>query len=445
MNQKPHKQLLVFSLIVMALASWGGAHPAMAAAAQPPATGMPAAYDTQQANLTKPPAAPLPGSNLTSTPLPLAKPAAQMLVPKPPKVSARNYILLDAHTSTILATKQAEARVAPASLTKMMTMYLVSSALQQGRIHLQDAVHISEKAWHASGSRMFVKVGSSVPVEQLVQGIVVESGNDATVAMAEFVAGSESAFVDLMNQTAAQLGLHNTHYMNATGMPMPGHYTTAADTAKLAQALVTHFPEYYHWYGQKWFRYNKIKQPNRNRLLWRDPRVDGIKTGHTEDAGFCLVASAQERDMRLIAVIMGTPTDTARSEDSEALLTYGFHFYETHKLYAAHTPMTLARVWQSQQKQVALGLDAPLYITLPAGQYTHLQAQMSLPKKITAPVKAGQPIGSLVVTLHNKPLLTRPMVALSDAPLGGFFTRVVDRIRGLFYYARKESLIHDPA
>ncbi len=354
--------------------------------------------------------------------------AMPTITPTAPVLAAKGYVLMDATSGKILAAQNAEQRMPPASLTKMMTSYLVSEAIRQGHIKMDDRVRISEKAWRMGGSKMFVKVGDSVPVQELMQGIIVDSGNDACVAMAEHVAGSEDAFAGLMNQQAAILGMKATQFTDSTGLPHPQHYTTPYDMAILGRALVLNFPEDYKWYSQKWFTYNGIKQPNRNRLLWRDPTVDGIKTGHTDEAGFCLVSSAQRNNTRLIAVVMGAPTDNARAEDSHRLLTYGFRFFETHQLYTANTELQKIRVWQGKQREISVGVLKPVYVTIMPGQYAKVQTKLVLNTPVKAPVSKGQVLGSVQLTLNGEEIGSEPIVALQEDPKGGFFTRITDAI-----------------
>lgn len=365
---------------------------------------------------------------------PTAQPVVSkpMLTPTVPAINANGYLLMDANSGTILASKNPDQRMAPASLTKMMTSYIISAALKAGRIHMNDAVLISQDAWKTGGSKMFIKVGDRVSVQDLMQGIIVDSGNDACVAMAEHVAGSQDAFVNLMNQQAALLGMKNTHFMDVNGLPDPNHYTTPHDMALLARALIFDYPEDYKWYSQKWFTYNGIRQPNRNRLLWRDPSVDGIKTGHTDDAGFCLVSSASRNNARLITVVMGAASDAERADDSQKLLTYGFRFFEGHKLYDRDVALQQVRVWLGAQQQVSVGLTQPLYVSIPAGRSAELKSVVTLNKLIKAPVKKGQAVGNLAVTLDGKMITTAPVVALQDNPEGSFFQRMGDHMRLLF-------------
>ncbi len=381
------------------------------------------------------PATPATGATVSTAPAPatIPIPTQPQLTPTVPAINANGFILMDAASGQMIAMKNPEQRMAPASLTKMMTSYIISAALQQGRIHLDEAVPISKDAWQTGGSKMFVKIGTQVPVRDLMQGIIVDSGNDACVAMAEFVAGSQDAFVSLMNQQATALGMTGTHFADVNGLPNPDHYTTPRDMATLARHLIYDFPEDYKWYSQKWFAYNGIKQPNRNRLLWRDASVDGVKTGHTDEAGFCLVASAQRNGTRLISVVMGAPTDAARADDNEALLTYGFRFFETHKLYTANNPLNTVRVYQGANETVPVGLTTDLYVVIPSGQYTNLKANLLLNTPVKAPVKKGQPLGSVEVNLNNKTITTAPLVALQDDPEGSLWQRMMDRISLMFH------------
>lgn len=380
------------------------------------------------------PAAPVAAAPQAIPPKPtaMASPTSTM-IPAPPTLDAKGYLLIDANSGYIIAQNNAGTRMAPASLTKLMTMYVVSGALKSGRIHLDDQVTISENAWRTGGSRMFVQVGTQVAARDLINGIIVVSGNDACVAMSEHVAGSESSFVDLMNQTAAQLGMKDTHYADATGLPNPDNYSTPYDLAILARAIIHHYPEDYTWYSQKEMTYNKIRQPNRNLLLFSDNTVDGLKTGHTDDAGYCLIASAKRNnDMRLIAVVMGSSSSKQRAADAEALLNYGYRFYETHKLYGSNVPLTNARVWFGKDKKTALGLAQDLHVTVPAGQYNQLKPSMLVNKEVDAPVQTGQAHGKVVVSLNNKVIAAQPLVALADNPKAGFFSRLVDHIAKIF-------------
>ncbi len=358
--------------------------------------------------------------------------AVPRLIPEAPAIDAHGYILLDFHSGHILAEHNADERMEPASLTKLMTAYAVFYELRAGHIHLNDMVRISKKAWRMPGSRMFVEVGSEVPVEQLVQGMIIQSGNDASVALAEYAAGAEDTFVTLMNEHAQNLGMKSTHFANATGLPNPEHYSTPHDMALLAAALIHEFPEYYHWYSTKEFTYGGITQHNRNLLLWRDASVDGMKTGHTESAGFCLVASAKRSDMRLVSVVMGTKSENARAYESQKLLNYGFRFYETHKLYDAQQPLKEMRIWKGDSDTIALGLNKPLYITVPRGQYNKLAASLTVDSSIVAPTEKGQRLGTINVKLGDDVLVERPLVALEAVGQGGLWHRLVDNVRLMF-------------
>ncbi len=366
--------------------------------------------------------------------IPITAPAAAqaILIPVPPSINAKAYLLMDAYSGKILANENIDERVAPASLTKMMTSYVVSMALQQGRFHPNDLVSISEAAWKTGGSKMFVKVGDKVSVQDLMQGIIVDSGNDACVAMAEYIAGSQESFVNLMNQEATRLGMKNTHFVDVDGLPDPNHYTTARDMSILARALILDFPEDYKWYSQKWFSYNGIKQPNRNRLLWRDADIDGIKTGHTNDAGFCLAASGQKNGLRLITIVMGAPSDQMRAQDSQKLLTYGFRFFESRKLYSAHTGLATTRIWFAQRPKVKVGLAQDLYVTLPFGQNKLPTTTMIFTPNLKAPIKDGDVVGQINVMLNDKPITSAPLVALESLPKGGLWRNLVDRTNLLF-------------
>lgn len=356
-----------------------------------------------------------------------------LLTPTPPHIDAGAYVLLDVNSGAVLTEKDADKRRAPASLTKMMTLYIASDSLKKGRLHLSDKVRISNNAWKAEGSRMFVQAGEFVSVEDLIKGIIVDSGNDACVALAEHIAGSETSFADLMNQYAQGLGMNQSHFVDSTGMPNPNHYTTARDLSILGRALVLNFPEEYRWYKQKWFKYNNIKQPNRNRLLWHDETVDGIKTGHTDEAGFCLVASAKRNNMRLLAVVMGSPSDSDRAEDSQHLLDYGFRFFETHALYQAGQNLSEPAVWQGVSNTVATGIKDNLLVTIPTGSYKQIKAEMLLPKDITAPITKGQKLGEVKIYLNDKVLTSRPLIALDSNDKAGIWKRSCDRLKMLIH------------
>ena len=355
--------------------------------------------------------------------------AAQVMpAPAPPIIGAKSYLVIDSKTGHELASLDPDIPLAPASLTKIMTTYVVFHALAQGQIQLEEEVTISEKAWRTEGSRMFVEVGTRVSIKDLLLGMIVQSGNDASVALAEHIAGTESVFAELMNQYAAKLGMHASHFANATGLPANGHTTTARDLATLARAMVAEFPEYYAWHAIKEFTYNDIKQSNRNSLLWRDASVDGIKTGHTDDAGYCLVSSAKRNDMRIISVVMGTSSTKARTDGSQALLNYAFRFFETRLLYKAGEEVTTARVWKSANENSRLGVLEDLYITVRRGAYDQLESTLDMPAIVEAPVAAGQPVAELKVKLGEEEVLTAPLRALDDNPTGSFWQRTRDSV-----------------
>jgi D-alanyl-D-alanine carboxypeptidase (penicillin-binding protein 5/6) len=355
-----------------------------------------------------------------------------LITPAPPPLNAKAYILIDIDSGKIIAEKNSEMRLPPASLTKMMTLHVVSKALSNQQIHLNDPVRISQAAWKTGGSRMFVKEGQQVSVRDLLKGIIVDSGNDACVAIAEHLGSSESGFTEIMNQQAQNLGMKNSHFTDSTGLPDKAHYTTAKDLAILGRSLINDYPQYYRWYKQKWFTYNGIRQPNRNRLLWRDGQVDGLKTGHTNEAGYCLVSSAKRNNMRLLAVVLNSPNDTARADDSERLLNYGFRFFETHKLYKAGSKITQLPLYKGKLSQLTVGVLSDQYITIPTGQYQRLTVNTKTPKYVQAPISKNGQVGELIVNFDNNPLTTQPLYALEDAPAGGLYTRAKDSIRMLF-------------
>jgi D-alanyl-D-alanine carboxypeptidase (penicillin-binding protein 5/6) len=350
-------------------------------------------------------------------------------IPAPPQVQARGYILLDYTSNQTLAATNDSERLEPASLTKLMSAYAVFHALKDGRIKMEDLVTISPHARDQDGSRMFVDVGTQVSVENLVQGMIVQSGNDATVALAEHVAGSEPVFVDLMNQYAQQLGMVSTRFQNAPGMPNPEHYSTAHDMALLARALIHDYPEYYKYYSQRSFTWNKISQPNRNGLLDRDATVDGLKTGHTESAGYCLVSSALRNGMRLVSVVMGSPSVRAREDASSALLNYGFNVYQTRKLYANKAPVMSVKVWKGAADEVQLGVVQDIYTTLPRGQENLLSAAADVADPLFAPLSPAKPAGQLRITLGDKVIGTYPLHPIKEVPEAGFFGRLTDDVK----------------
>ncbi len=355
--------------------------------------------------------------------------AQQAPIPQPPIIGAKSYLLVDGATGAELASLNADERLAPASLTKLMTAYAVFRALGEGQIKLEDEVLVSEKAWRTEGSRMFIEVGSRVDVEKLLLGMIVQSGNDASVALAEHVAGSEEVFAQLMNQYAGQLGMTSSNFRNSSGMPDADHYTTARDMAVLARAIISEFPQYYQWYSVKEFEYNGIKQPNRNSLLWRDPSVDGMKTGRTDEAGYCLVSSAERDDMRIISVVLGTSSAKARIDGSQALLNYGFRFFETRLLYRAGETVATARIWKAEKELTPLGLPEDLYVTIPRGSFDAVESVLNMPATLLAPVAQGQPLAELQVSLNGDQIINTPLRALEDNPDGSFWQRTRDGVK----------------
>jgi D-alanyl-D-alanine carboxypeptidase (penicillin-binding protein 5/6) len=350
-------------------------------------------------------------------------------IPAPPAITARSYIVIDHDSGRVLAALEPDSRQEPASLTKVMTAYGVFRALKEGRIKLDDMVTISEHAWKQEGSRMFVEVGKQVAVENLIQGMIVQSGNDATVALAEHVAGTEPTFVQMMNTYAKELGMTGSHFTNSAGMPDPEHYMTARDSAILASALIHEFPEYYRWYAQKEFTWNGITQQNRNGLLWREPSVDGVKTGHTETAGYCLIASAKREGMRLVSVVLGAESMRAREDANMALINYGFNFFETKRLYAAGEPLTTARVWKGKSPEVGLALKRDLFVTGQRGHVGSVKAEFELPERLIAPLSTQAPIGKASIVVNGATIATHDLYPAADVPAGGIFRRAIDTVR----------------
>ena len=350
-------------------------------------------------------------------------------IPPPPAISARSYIVMDHDSGRVLAALEPDARQEPASLTKVMTAYGVFRALKEGRIKLDDMVTISEYAWKQEGSRMFVQVGTQVSVENLIQGMIVQSGNDATVALAEHVAGTEPTFVQMMNAYAKELGMTGSHFTNSAGMPDPEHYMTARDAVILSSALIREFPEYYRWYSQKEYSWNGITQQNRNGLLWREPSVDGVKTGHTETAGYCLIVSARREDMRLVSAVLGAESMRAREDANMALINYGFNFFETRRLYAAGEPLTTARVWKGESPEVGLALKRDLFVTGQRGHVGSVKAEFELPERLVAPLSTAVPIGKASIVVDGATIATHDLYPAADVPAGGFFRRTVDTVR----------------
>jgi len=352
--------------------------------------------------------------------------AASLPIPKPPSTGATSYLVQDFRSGRIIADKASDEPVEPASITKLMAAYVIFNELGSGNISLSEMVTISEKAWRTGGSRMFVEVGKQVSVEDLLKGMIIQSGNDATVALAEYIAGSEETFAALMNQHGEKIGLTGSHFTNATGLPDPQHYMTARDIARVAERVIIDHPEYYKWYSEKKFTFNDITQYNRNKLLWRDDSVDGIKTGHTDSAGYCLVTSAERDGMRLISVVLGTKSENARSEASQSLLNYGFRFFETHLLYEAGSKLTTSRIWKGSTDILQLGIREPLYATVQRGKYESLDASMTIDTRIVAPVNQGQALGTVQIRLGDELVAEQPLIAMEDIAEGSFWQRIVD-------------------
>jgi len=382
--------------------------------------------DSSTVQGTRSVAAPVAGVAPAATTAPALRPPP---IPAAPQVNARGYYLMDFTSGQVLAEINADQRLEPASLTKLMSAYAVFHALKDGRIKMDDQVRVSAHARDQDGSRMFIEVGTVVSVENLVQGMIVQSGNDATVALAEHVAGSEPVFVDLMNQYAQRLGLASTHFQNSPGMPSPEHYTTARDIAVLSAALIRDYPEYYKYYSQRSFTWNKITQPNRNGLLERDPTVDGLKTGHTDTAGYCLVSSAKRGDMRLVSVVMGSPNISAREDASAALLNYGFNFYQSRKLYDANATVLTIPVWKGTADTVKLGVPHDVYAIVPRGQDSALAAAADVPEPLFAPLARNIEVGKLRVSLGDKTIGTYALHPIEDVSEAGFFSRMIDDVK----------------
>lgn len=363
--------------------------------------------------------------NLTAKPVPAA-----------PQLGANSYLLMDFNSERILIEENADLQVEPASITKLMTSYVVFKELAEGNISLEETAAVSERAWRTGGSRMFIEPDMEVTIEDLIKGMIIQSGNDACVALAEHIAGTEEAFADLMNHYAELLGMDNTHFMNSTGLPDPEHYTTARDISYLSAAIIREYPEYYSWYSDKEFTFNSIRQHNRNTLLWRDPAIDGLKTGHTEGAGYCLAASAKRDGMRLISTVMGSSSESNRASESQTLLNYGFRFFETVQLYQAGQELASAEVWKGLTKEVALGLQLPLFVTIPRGRYDDLDAQVEMQPDMSAPLESGAVVGKITVKLGEDLVASRDLITLGAVEEAGFFGRSWDSLRmwmgGLF-------------
>ena len=367
-------------------------------------------------------------------PAPVPKPvAAPAPAPLPPSIEGAAWLLMDDSTGQVLLGNNVDTRVEPASITKVMTSYVVSAEIKAGKLSPEDQVRISENAWRGGGggtdgSTSFLPVNSSIALKDLLHGMIIQSGNDASIALAEHVAGSEEAFASLMNAYAERLGMRGSHFVNSHGLPDPEHYSTAHDIALLSRALIRDFPEDYAIYKLKELTLNGITQHNRNSLLWRDPSVDGIKTGHTAAAGYCLAASAEREGMRLITVVMGSSGEKKRADDSQALLNFGFRFYESHLIYAAGQSVVESQIWKGEQDSIALGLLEPLQVTVQRGKYDQIKAVMDLPKPLLAPYSKGQQVGTLRLSLDDQVLIERPLVALADVPEAGFFGRMSDEL-----------------
>ena len=350
--------------------------------------------------------------------------------PVPPVLAAKSWLLVEMGSGQTLAEEKADQRLEPASLTKLMTAYLTFSAIRQKSLSLDQPLPVSEKAWRMGGSKMFVKVDTRVTVEELIQGMIVQSGNDACIVLAEGIAGSEENFAQMMNREARRLGMTGTSFRNATGMPDPQHYTTARDLAKLAGALIREFPEEYRkYYSMKEFRYGGITQPNRNRLLWTDPSVDGVKTGHTDAAGYCLISSAIRDQRRLLAVVLGTGSDAARASESLKLLNWGYLAYDAVVLYRKDQAISSLRVWKGEQNRVKAGYASDFILAVPKGMAGKLQAQLVSEQPLMAPVKGGQTVATMKVSLDGKPYGDFPVPALETVPVAGIFGRAIDTVK----------------
>ena len=353
---------------------------------------------------------------------------AQSMVPKAPKLNLDSYILLEASTNTVIAEFNSDNQISPASMTKVMSGYVIADQIATGAISLDDKVLISEKAWKTGGSKMFIEAGKRISVRDLLSGIVIQSGNDATVAMAEYVAGSEEGFVDFMNAYAFELGLSNTLFQNAVGWTDPNHFSSAKDLAHLTKALINNFPKHYITYKEKEFTFSGIRQLNRNKLLWRDDTVDGVKTGHTESAGYCLISSAKRNDMRLIAVVAGSPSENERLASSQRLLEYGFRFFATQKLIAKDSEITVAKVWGGKRNTVALGTNEDILLTLPRADFKNIKANYQFKNNIQAPISVGDVIGDIEFISNERVVLSAPLIAIESVEAKGFFGRIWARI-----------------
>lgn len=351
-------------------------------------------------------------------------------IPQPPALAVKSYQLYDFNSERIIAEQDGASRVEPASLTKIMTAYLTFKALKNGHLTLTQTLPVSIKAWKVEGSKMFIEPNKPVTVDELLHGTIIQSGNDSSIALAEGIAGSEEGFAELMNKEAARLGMTGSHFVNSTGLPDPQHYTTAHDLALLAVALIRDFPDQYkRLYSIKEYTYNKISQPNRNRLLWLDPYVDGMKTGHTKNAGYCLVTSAQRGDTRLVSVVLGAPSDSARATESQKLLNYGFQFYESKLVYKRGAEVSSLKVWKGADKNVTATVAKDLSLTLPKGEYARVKAKIVSQQPLIAPISAGQQIGKIEFTLDDKLIAEHKLVAARNVEVAGIFGRLLDSIK----------------
>ncbi|NOX48961.1 MAG: D-alanyl-D-alanine carboxypeptidase [Gammaproteobacteria bacterium] len=364
--------------------------------------------------------------------------AAAPIIPPPPEINATSFLLIDATSNKVLVEHDAHEQKPPASLTKIMTSYLAEQEIAAGRISETDEVLVSVNAWRTGGSKMFIREGTKVTVADLILGIVVQSGNDASIALAEHIAGSESAFANMMNQQAAMLGMNNTHFKNATGLPSADHFSSAWDLALLTRDLINRFPEHYSLYSRRAYIYNGIEQPNRNKLLWRDKTVDGVKTGFTNKAGYCLVSSAVRQGMRLISVVMGTDSDSARMRESQKLLSYGFRYFETQTLYEPGIVLKEKDVYYGELEKVGVGVAASVVATFPRGYYKSIEAELKIEKLLEAPLSKGDEVGELKLRLHDEVIYTAPLVVLEDVTEAGVFGRMSDFV-SLFFSSLIDS------
>ena len=352
---------------------------------------------------------------------------------KLPEIDAESYLLIDFNSNNILAKKNSDQQIEPASITKLMTAYVIYEELEKGNISANDLVLISEKAWRMQGSRMFVEARKKVPMERLINGLIIQSGNDAAIALAEHVAGTEASFVEKMNAEASKIGMKNTHFVNATGWPAKDHYTTAEDIAKLTQRVIAKYPEHYKLYKEREYAYNGIKQYNRNKLLWLDPTVDGVKTGHTESAGYCLVASANRNGMRLISVVFGAKTVKGRSDASQQLLEFGYKNYETRKLYKGGGVLENVRIWKGSSEKMPIGFLDDFYITVPKGSYERLKGTVKYPTDVDAPIHRGDEIGEVIIKDGDNVVVESPLVALNSVAGGGMWRKMTDGFQKVFH------------